>query len=159
MITLPSSRADSFDLAAGAARGEVVLDLGVDDLVDRAEVGGDAGRSSRAMRRQEVHVRARTSDRRRGRGRSWKISGVSLLAVAVDPADPLLQPGRVERDVEVHQPVAVGLQVDALAGGVGGDQDPDRLLVRVGAVNCARMSSRSSAGVEPWITASSVPSR
>ena len=28
-------------LAAGAARGEVVLDVGVDDLVDRAEVGGD----------------------------------------------------------------------------------------------------------------------
>ena len=28
-----------------------------------------------------------------------------------------------------------------------------------GAVNLARMSSRSSAGVEPWITASSVPSR
>ena len=53
------------------------------------------------------------------------------LPVAVDAADALLQPGRVERDVEVHQPVAVGLQVDALAGGVGGEQDAHRLLGRV----------------------------
>ena len=72
------------------------------------------------------------------------------LAVAVDPADPLLQPGRVERDVEVDQPVAVGLQVDALAGGVGGDQDPNRLLGRVLGEPGPDVS-RSSAGVEPWI--------
>ena len=58
------------------------------------------------------------------------LRGLSL-PVAVDPADPLLQPGRVERDVEVDQPVAVGLQVDALAGGVGGHQHPNRLLGRV----------------------------
>ena len=38
-------------------------------------------------------------------------------------------PGRVERDVEVDQPVAVGLQVDALSRRVGGHEDADLLLV------------------------------
>ena len=46
------------------------------------------------------------------------------LAVTVDAADALLEPVGVERDVEVDQSVAVVLQVDALAGGVGGEQDP-----------------------------------
>ena len=58
--------------------------------------------------------------------------GGGLLAVAVDAADPLLEPVRVERDVVVDQAVAVALQVDALAGGVGGEQDADRVLGRVG---------------------------
>ena len=58
--------------------------------------------------------------------------GCVLLAVAVDAADALLQPVRVERDVVVDQAVAVALQVDALAGGVGGEQDADRVLGRVG---------------------------
>ena len=39
--------------------------------------------------------------------------------------------GRVERDVEVDQAVAVGLQVDALPRGVGGQQHPDRFLGRI----------------------------
>ena len=48
------------------------------------------------------------------------------LAVPVDAANPLLQLVGVERDVVVHQPVAVVLQVDALAGRVGGEQDAHR---------------------------------
>ena len=51
------------------------------------------------------------------------------LAVPVDAADPLLQLVRVERDVVVDQPVAVLVQVDALAGRVGGEQDADLVLV------------------------------
>jgi hypothetical protein len=46
---------------------------------------------------------------------------VLLLAVAVDAAHALLQAHRVPGDVVVdHQPAE--LQVDALAGGLGGDQ-------------------------------------
>ena len=52
------------------------------------------------------------------------------LAVAVDAADPLFQLVRVERDVVVDQPVAVSLQVDTFAGGVGGEQDAHRVMVR-----------------------------
>jgi hypothetical protein len=58
--------------------------------------------------------------------------GCDLLAVAVDATDPLLQPVRVERDVVVDQAVAMALQVNALAGGVGGQQDADGVLGRVG---------------------------
>ena len=54
------------------------------------------------------------------------------LAVPVDPADALFEPVGVERDVVVDDPVAVPLQVDALAGGVGGEQDPHRVAVGVG---------------------------
>ena len=57
------------------------------------------------------------------------LGGVQL-AVPVDAADPLLQLVRVERDVVVDEPVAVLVQVDALAGRVGGEQDPDLVLVR-----------------------------
>ena len=64
-----------------------------------------------------------------GRGKLVDL-GRQPLAVAVDPADPLLKPGRVERDVEVDQAMAVILQVDALARRVGGDQHPHRVLVR-----------------------------
>ena len=54
------------------------------------------------------------------------------LAIAVDAADALFKPGRVERDVEVHEPVAVRLEVDALTGRVGGEQHSHRLFGRVG---------------------------
>ena len=144
-------------LPAGAARREVILDVGVDDLVDRAEVGGDAGRSSRAPCPAGTPCPWRSADSRSAGDELVDLRRV-LLAVAVDAADPLLQPGRVERDVEVDQPVAVRLQVDALAGGVGGDEDPDLLLVR------RRGELRPDVlpllgGVEPWITASRSPSR
>ena len=53
-----------------------------------------------------------------------------VLAMPVDPAVALLQPVGVPRDLPVQQPVAVGLQVDPLAGGVGREQDPHRIHVR-----------------------------
>ena len=117
-------------LPAGAAGGEVVLDVGVDDLVHRPEVGGDAADLLLHLAEEEAQIL---------RVRGGLLDGGELvdlrrlfLAVAVDAADALFQAGRVERDVEVDEPVAVRLQVDPLAGGVGGDQDPDVLLVRRG---------------------------
>ena len=55
--------------------------------------------------------------------------GRRRLAVTVDAADALFQLVRVEGDVVVDQPVAVLVQVDALAGGVGGQQDAHLVLV------------------------------
>ena len=46
---------------------------------------------------------------------------VGALSVPVNTAHPLLQPVGIPRDVEVEQDVAA-LEVDALAGGFGGDQ-------------------------------------
>ena len=43
------------------------------------------------------------------------------MPIPVDTAHPLFQPVGVPRDVEVEQDVAT-LEVDALAGGLGGDQ-------------------------------------
>ena len=54
------------------------------------------------------------------------------LTVAVDASHPLLQAGGIEGDVEVHQAVAVGLQVDALSGGVGGHENAHILHGGVG---------------------------
>lgn len=54
------------------------------------------------------------------------------LAVAVDAAVALLQAGGREGNLHVDHAVAVALQVDALAGGVGGQQDaqgPHRRVV------------------------------
>ncbi len=49
------------------------------------------------------------------------------LPDTVDPAEPLLQPVRVPRQVVVHHQVSV-LQVYALPGCVGGDEDPHRRI-------------------------------
>ena len=54
------------------------------------------------------------------------------LELAVDAAVALLQAARVPREVEVKEVVAVGLEVEALAGGVGGDEDPQGLFRRIG---------------------------
>ena len=48
-----------------------------------------------------------------------------LLAVAVDAAVALLHHVRVPGDLDVDELRAVVLEVDALAGGVGGEQDAD----------------------------------
>src|SRR5208337_4145066 len=50
------------------------------------------------------------------------------LEFAVDPAVPLFQAAGVPRYVEVEQVPAVGLEVQALPRGIGGDQDTDRML-------------------------------
>jgi hypothetical protein len=54
------------------------------------------------------------------------------LEGAVDAAVALLEARGVPGDVDVEQVGAVGLEVDALAGGVGGDQDAHRVLVGIG---------------------------
>ena len=51
------------------------------------------------------------------------------LADAMHSAEPLLDPVRVPREVVVHQQVRP-LQVDAFAGGVGGDEDQAVLVLR-----------------------------
>src|SRR5690606_27864200 len=57
--------------------------------------------------------------------------GYLTLPVAVDAANALFQPGRVERDVDVDQPMAISLQVNALARGVRGDEHAHVVLARV----------------------------
>ena len=100
--------------------------------------------------REQVDVLAERSVASVDRGEVPDL-GCMGLAVAVDAADALLEPVRVERDVEVDQPVAVVLQVDALAGGVGGQQDPNRRLGGILVEPC-RISSRVSASVLPSMT-------
>ena len=102
---------------------ELTLDVGGDDLVGRAEVVhdlgdllGDPGEHLDVSRQRAVGP---------GRRRCEVADlGRLGLAVTVDAADALLEPVGVERDVEVDQSVAVMLQIDALAGSIGGEQDP-----------------------------------
>ena len=54
------------------------------------------------------------------------------LELAVDPPVALLHPAGVPGHVEMEEVPAVGLEVQALAGRVGGDQDAERMLGRVG---------------------------
>ena len=54
------------------------------------------------------------------------------LQLAVDAAVALLDPAGVPRQVEVEEVGAVGLEVQALAGGVGGEQDAQRVDGGVG---------------------------
>ena len=120
-------------LRAGLGRAhvdaaELPLDVRGDDLVGRSEIVHDLGDLG-SDPRQHLGVLAEHAVGRRV-GREVVHLGLLVLAVAVDPADPLLEAVGVERDVEVHQAVAMPLQVDALAGGVGGEQDPDRRLGR-----------------------------
>ena len=60
-------------------------------------------------------------------GHEVEDQAVLLLAVTVDAADALFQADGIPRDVEVdHQPAE--LQVDAFAGGLGGDEHLGRFL-------------------------------
>ena len=54
------------------------------------------------------------------------------LELAVDAAVALFEAAPVPGHVEVEQVPTVSLEVQALAGSVGGDQDTDRLLLRIG---------------------------
>ena len=112
---------------AGARRAKCRWISLADDLVDRAEVLLDLGD---LLRDAGHEVGVGGVGRRVVVGDEVEDLRLAGLAVPVDPADALLQPRRVERDVEVDQAVAVRLQVDALAGGVGGEQHPDRFLRR-----------------------------
>ena len=112
--------------AAQEARG----DLLVDERVDRAQVPGLGGDLLRQPS-QEVLV-PRVEALARGHGGEVEDRGGLPLAVAVDTPHPLLQAGRIEGNVEVDQTVAIGLQVDTLAGGVGGHEDAHVLLGWIG---------------------------
>ena len=126
-------------LPVGALAEHLLLDLGGDDVAGAAEVLADVSRSSSRRCRG-------SAARRRGRhgGSAWRrdrsqpcgdeVVDVHLgggLAVTVDAAVALLQAIRVPGDLPVQQPVAVVLQVDALAGGVGREQDAQRVEVEV----------------------------
>ncbi len=50
------------------------------------------------------------------------------LQLAVDAAVALLHAAGIPRHVEMEQVPAVGLQVEALAGGIGGDENAHRML-------------------------------
>ncbi len=119
-------------LPVGGAAQHLALDVGGDHVAGAAEVlpdlvdlpDGDAEELQLvfegALRRVLPAVRDEVEDihlRRR-------------LAVPVDAAVALFQPVRVPGDLPVQQPVAVVLKVDALAGRVGGEQDPHRVEVR-----------------------------
>ena len=57
---------------------------------------------------------------------------VGRLELAVDAAVALLDPAWVPGQVEVEEVGAVGLEVEAFAGGVGGEQDAQGVLRGVG---------------------------
>ena len=57
------------------------------------------------------------------------------LELAVDAAIPLLHAAGIPGDVEMEQVPAVGLEVEAFAGGVGGDEDAEGVLVGRGPEN------------------------
>src|SRR5207249_2403108 len=54
------------------------------------------------------------------------------LELAIDATVALLDAPRVPRQVEVEEVGAVRLEVQALAGGVGGKQDAERILRGIG---------------------------
>src|SRR5262249_34197872 len=54
------------------------------------------------------------------------------LHFAIDAAVALLDPTGIPRQVEMEKVRAVRLKVQALAGGIGGQQDAQRVLRRVG---------------------------
>jgi hypothetical protein len=124
---------DPGDVEPGAASEHAPFDLGRQHGVDLAEVladgrhlGGDPG-----QKLQVPLVAAGRGVLPAGADEVLDLDGLGL-AVPVQPADPLLQPVGVERDVVVDDPVAVQLQVDALAGAVVPEQDPDQVTVRRG---------------------------
>jgi hypothetical protein len=54
------------------------------------------------------------------------------LELAVDAAIALLDPPRVPWQVEVEEVRAMGLEIQALTGGIRGNQDPQRILRWIG---------------------------
>ncbi len=53
------------------------------------------------------------------------------LKLSVDAAVPLFEPTRIPGKVDVEEAVAVRLEIDALAGGVGGHENAKRVLLRM----------------------------
>ena len=107
----------------------MLLDLGVDHLVDRPQIDRDLA-DLLGDPSEEVHVGGIC--RGVADGNEVEHLRVLGLAIAVDAADALFEARRVPRDVEVHQAVAVRLQVDALTRGVRGDEHANLLVVGIG---------------------------
>ena len=87
-----------------------------------------------------------------GRGRVEEVVAADLglgLERAVDAAVALLHARGVPGDVEVEEVGAVALEVHALAGGVGGDEDADGVLVGRGVEGALHLLARSSL-MPPW---------
>ena len=57
---------------------------------------------------------------------------VSRLQLAVDAAVALLDAARVPRQIEVEEVRTVSLEIEAFAGGIGGEQDAQRVLCWIG---------------------------
>ena len=136
---------EPLDVGVPDTAAEPALDVVVDHLRQAAELALDRlGLAHEhledavlgALREDEVVA----ADLRRG------------LELAIDAAVALLDAAGVPRHVEVEEVGAVGLEVEALASGVGRDQDAERILG--GSVLKRRLISlRASPLVRPVMTA------
>ncbi len=120
--------------AAAVAADECLFDLVGDDRADLAEVFPDLVDLLDGSK-QELKVAGQVTGISLGVGGIVVVAGrhevedvdlITLLAVPVDAAVALLHHVRVPGDLDVDQVRAVVLEVDALAGGVGGEEDPPR---------------------------------
>ena len=109
--------------AAGVVVAQHALDVGRgQDLADDVEDGVVVQRVADLLQLLEQPLQDAAFDG--VGGHEVEDQAVLALAVAVDAAHPLLEAVRVPGDVVVEEDVA-DLEVDALAGGLGGDQDLD----------------------------------
>ena len=112
-------------VAVADALAEPALDVVVDDLGEAAELLLDR------LGLPDEHLEHAVL----GALRQHEVVAADLggrLELAVDAAVALLDAAGVPGQVEVEEVGAVGLEVQALAGGVGGEQDAQRVLGRVG---------------------------
>ena len=112
-------------VAVADALAEPALDVVVDDLGEAAELLLDG------LGLPDEHLEHPVL----GALRQDEVVAADLgggLELAVDAAVALLDAARVPGQVEVEEVGAVRLEVEALAGGVGGEQDAQRVLRRVG---------------------------
>jgi hypothetical protein len=114
----------------------------VDDGAEGAELALDGGDLADDGGEDVVLGRSGSGSSGSGRCRAG-------LEGAVDAAVALLHAGGVPGDVEVEEVGAGALEVDALAGGVGGEQDAD-WGSSAGPLKARWTSSRASSGMAPW---------
>ena len=107
------------------AAAEAALDVVVDDLREAAELLLDG------LGLLDQHLEDPVLDAL-GQDEVVAADFVGRLELAVDAAVALLDAARVPGQVEVEEVRAVGLEVEALAGGVGGEQDAQRVFGGIG---------------------------
>ena len=111
--------------AHNPAFGQPLGDAVLDHLADGAELLADGLRLPDQRLQHDVGFALLVAE----------ISADDLLRrleLAIDAAVALLQPGGVPRQIEMNEVGAIGLKVDALPGGIGADEDAQRLDVRIG---------------------------